>query len=204
MNRRTILAFAAGLPLAGGLPAALRAQSAPPVRLRGTLDAVSADELQMTLRDGSRTAVKLPADVHVIWLTEAEPGDIKVGSYVGTAAIPQPDGTLKALEMQVFPPSMRGVGEGTRPWDTGAGSSMTNGTVGSLVKANGRMITITYHGGEKRVLVPDNVPIVTYEPADRTALTPGAHILISATQADDGTFTAVRIAVGKNGLVPPM
>ena len=71
---------------------------------------------------------------------------------------------------------MRGVGEGTRDWDLGAGSSMTNGTVGSLVAANGRTITITYKGGEKRVVVPDDVPIVTYEPTDRTALTPGANV----------------------------
>ena len=111
----------------------------------------------------------------------AQPSEIKEGSYVGTAAVPQADGTLKALEMQVFPPSMRGVGEGSRDWDLGAGSSMTNGTVGSLVAAKGRTITITYKGGEKRVVVPDDVPVVTYEPADRTALTAGANVLINGS-----------------------
>ena len=108
--------------------------------------------------------------MRLTWLTVAQPDNIKEGSYIGTAAVPQADGTLKALEMQVFPASMRGVGEGTRDWDLGAGSSMTNGTVGSLVNANGRTITITYKGGEKKVVVPDDVPFVTYEPADRSGL----------------------------------
>ena len=118
--------------------------------------------------------------------------------------MPQPDGTLKALEVQVFPPSMRGVGEGTREWDLGAGSSMTNGTVGSLVASNGRTITITYKGGEKQVLVPDDVPIVTYEPTDRTALVTGANVLVNGTRAADGAVTAVSVSIGKNGLIPPM
>jgi hypothetical protein len=99
---------------------------------------------------------------------------------------------------------MRGVGEGTRPWDLGDKSSMTNGTVGSLVAAQGRTITITYKGGEKKVVVPDDVPIVTYEPADRAALTPGANVLINGTRAADGTVTAGSVSIGKDGLVPPM
>jgi hypothetical protein len=99
---------------------------------------------------------------------------------------------------------MRGIGEGSRDWDLGAGSSMTNGTVGSLVAANGRTMTIIYKGGEKRVVVPDDVPVVTYEPADRAALTAGANVLINGTRAADGTVTAASVSVGKNGLVPPM
>ena len=104
----------------------------------------------------------------------------------------------------MFPPSMRGVGEGTRDWDLGTGSSMTNGTIGSLVNANGRTVTITYKGGEKKVVVPDDVPFVTYVPTDRSALTAGANVLINGTRAADGTVTAASVSVGKNGLVPPM
>ena len=158
----------------------------------------------MTLRNGTKESVKLPSDVRVTWLTEAQPSEIKPGSYVGTAAVLQPDGTLKALEVQVFPPSMRGVGEGTRPWDLGTQSSMTNGTVGSHVASKGRTITITYKGGEKTVMVPDDVPIVTYEPTDRSALTPGANVLINGTRAADGAVTAGSVSIGKAGLVPPM
>jgi hypothetical protein len=201
MNRRMFLVLAAAVPLAGG---AFAQSSDKPARLRGKIDAVSEDAIQLTLRNGAKAEAKLPANVRVVWLTVAQPSEIKEGSYVGTAAVPQADGTLKALEMQVFPPSMRGVGEGSRDWDLGAGSSMTNGTVGSLVAANGRTITITYKGGEKRVVVPDDVPVVTYEPADRAALTVGANVLINGTRAADGTVTAASVSVGKNGLVPPM
>jgi uncharacterized protein Veg len=201
MNRRMLLALAAGFSLSGG---AFAQNGGSPARLRGKIDAVSGDAIQLTLRNGTKANAILPSNVRVTWLTVAQPSDIKEGSYVGTAAVPQADGTLKALEVQVFPPSMRGVGEGTRAWDLGAESSMTNGTVGSLVSANGRTITITYKGGEKRVVVPNDVPIVTYEPTDRTALTPGANVLINGTRAADGTVTAASVSVGKNGLVPPM
>lgn len=200
MNRRMLLSLA-GMSLAGG---ALAQSGGTPARLRGKIDALSGDTLQLTLRNGNKASATLPPNVRLTWLTVAQPGDIQEGSYVGTAAVPQADGTLKALEMQVFPPSMRGVGEGTRDWDLGAGSSMTNGTVGSLVAANGRTITITYKGGEKRVVIPNDVPIVTYEPADRAALTPGANVLVNGTRAADGTVTAISVSIGKNGLVPPM
>jgi hypothetical protein len=202
MNRRMLLVFAAAVPLAGG--AFAQSAGGTPARLRGKVDAVSEDAIQLTLRNGAKAEAKLPANVRVVWLTVAQPSEIKEGSYVGTAAVPQADGTLKALEMQVFPPSMRGIGEGSRDWDLVAGSSMTNGTVGSLVAANGRTITITYKGGEKRVVVPDDVPVVTYELADRTALTVGVNVLINGTRAADGTVTAASVSVGKNGLVPPM
>lgn len=201
INRRMLLATAAGLSLSG---AAFAQTGGSPARLRGKVATVAGDTLELTLRNGSKASAVLPPNVRVVWLTEAQPGDIKEGSYVGTAAVPQADGTLKALEMQVFPPSMRGVGEGSREWDLGAGSSMTNGTVGSLVATSGRTITITYKGGEKKVFIPDDVPIVTYEPADRSALVPGANVLVNGTRAADGTVTAVSISVGKNGLVPPM
>ena len=201
MDRRKLLVFAAGLPFAGG---AFAQSDSTPARLRGTIDAVSAEALQLTLRNGAKATVKLPPNVRIVWLTVAQPNEIKQGSYVGTAAVPLPDGSLKALEVQVFPESMRGVGEGSREWDLAPGSSMTNGTVGSLVAANGRTITITYKGGEKRVVVPDDVPIVTYEPADRGALTDGANVLINGMRTPDGTVTAISVSVGKNGLVPPM
>jgi hypothetical protein len=201
MNRRVFLALVASVSLAG---AAFAQSGGTPARLRGKVDAVSEGAIQLTLRNGAKAEAKLPDNVRVVWLTVAQPSEVKEGSYVGTAAVPQADGTLKALEVQVFPPSMRGIGEGSRDWDLGAGSSMTNGTVGSLVAANGRTMTIIYKGGEKRVVVPDDVPVVTYEPADRAALTAGANVLINGTRAADGTVTAASVSVGKNGLVPPM
>jgi hypothetical protein len=201
INRRMLLPLAIGLSLAGDV---LAQPASSPARLRGKIDAVSVDAIQLTLRNGTKANATLPANVRIVWLTVDQPSNIKQGSYVGTAAVPLPDGTLKALEVQVFPESMRGVGEGSRDWDLGPGSSMTNGTVGSVVAATGRTITITYKGGEKRVVVPDDVPIVTYEPADRSALTVGANVLVNGTRSADGTVTAISVSVGKNGLVPPM
>jgi hypothetical protein len=201
MNKRVFLALVASVSFAG---AAFAQSGGTPARLRGKVDAVSEGAIRLTLRNGAKAEAKLPDNVRVVWLTVAQPSEIREGSYVGTAAVPQADGTLKALEVQVFPPSMRGIGEGSRDWDLGAGSSMTNGTVGSLVAANGRTMTIIYKGGEKRVVVPDDVPVVTYEPADRAALTAGANVLINGTRAADGTVTAASVSVGKNGLVPPM
>jgi hypothetical protein len=123
-----------------------------------------------------------------------------------------PDGQLRAMELQVFPDSMRGVG--TRAWNLTSKSSMTNGTVGSLVRANGTVgnvsdtgdltITVKYGNGEKTVLVPDTVPVVTYAPGNSADLRTGAHVILFASKDPDGMLTAGRISVGKDGLVPPM
>jgi uncharacterized protein Veg len=201
MNRRMFLVFAVALSLTAG---AFAQAGEAATRLRGKVDAVSGDTLQLTLRNGKKATAVLPAKLRVTWITLAKPSDLVKGSYIGTAAVPQADGSLRALEIQVFPPSMRGVGEGSYPFDLGPGSSMTNGTVGDLVTANGRTITITYKGGEKKVFVPDDVPFVSYAPADRAALTPGANVIVSGTRGADGTVTATSVSVGQNGLVPPM
>jgi len=120
--------------------------------------------------------------------------------------MPQPDGTQTALEVLVFPEPMRGSNEGHYPWDLKPGSMMTNATVADAVAMNpgGRRMTLKYKDGEKTVVVPDDAPIVTFEPGDKAMLVPGAHVLVTATKQPDGTLTAARVAVGKNGLVPPM
>ena len=201
MTKRLFLAFAVSLPLAVH---AFAQSAGVPMRLRGKIDTVSGDTVHLTLRDGDKASLVLPANVRVTWLAAAKPSDIAKGSCIGTAAIPQPDGTLRALEIQVFPPSMRGVGEGSRPFDVAPGSTMTNGTIGSMVSANGRTLTVTYKGGEKKVFVPNGVPFVSYAPADRSALTPNANVLVNATRTPDGTVRANSVLVGQNGLVPPM
>jgi dipeptidyl aminopeptidase/acylaminoacyl peptidase len=199
--KRVVMATLAAVVMAS---TSVLAQTPSPARLRGKIDAVTADTVDMTLRNGSKAQVKLPAEIRVTYLTVAKPSDIAEGSYIGTVSVPQPDGSWKALEIQVFPPSMRGTGEGTRDWDLVPQSTMTNGTIGSLVASNGRTIVVTYKGGEKKVLVPDDVPFVSYEPTDRTALTVGSNVIVNGTRAADGSVTAVNINVGKNGLVPPM
>ena len=130
--------------------------------------------------------------------------DIKPGSFIGSAAMPQADGTQRALEVHVFPESMRGTGEGHRPFDLQPQSTMTNGTVGDLVGSKGRTLTVKYKGGEKTVIVPDDVPIVSIEPGTRALLTPGAHVIVFASKGADGSMTAISVNVGENGLTPPM
>lgn len=195
------LSVAAGLATAS--PAF--AQARAPARVRGTITTVDAGELQVITRSGDKVTLKLPADIVVTLIEPIAVDAIKPGSFIGTAARVQPDGTLRALEVQVFPELMRGVGEGHRPWALGPDSSMTNGTVGTLAKlTDERTLTLDYKGGEKTVIVPASAPIITYEPGSRAALIPGAHVIVTATHNPDETLTAVRVGVGKDGLVPPM
>ena len=200
LSRRLVLLSSPALLIASQAIA----QTPTVVRLRGTIDSVDGNTLKMTTRSGEVLSMKIADTVGVTYIVPIAVEAIKPGSYIGTAAVSQPDGTLKALEIQVFPESMRGIGEGHRPWDFGAESSMTNGTVGDLKVANGRTLHLTYKDGEKVVFVPPNAPVITYEPATRAAITPKAHVLIFANRAADDSLTAMRVSVGKDGLVPPM
>ncbi len=199
-SRRMLFALAAAL--AGGTAAF--AQAPAQIRVRGTIDSVEAHEITLTTRSGEKMTLKLADDAGYTYIAPIAIDAIKPGSFIGTAAVTQPDGTLKALEIQVFPEAMRGVGEGHRPWDLGAGSTMTNGTVGDLKVANGRTLKLAYKGGEQTVVVPEGAPVITYEPATRAAMTPGSHVIVTATRNADESVTATRIGVGKDGLVPPM
>lgn len=199
LSRRLIFAAAGLISLSG---AALAQPAA--ARVRGVVDSVDANQLLVTTRAGEKVTMKLAPDAGAIFIAPIAIDAIKPGSFIGTAAVSQPDGTLKALEIQVFPESMRGVGEGHRPWDLGAESSMTNGTVGDLKVSDGRYLTLTYKGGEQKVFVPPNAPIITYEKATMADVKKGDHVIVTATHNADETLTATRIGVGKNGLVPPM
>ncbi len=180
------------------------AQSPATVHIRGTVDAVNATLLQVTSRDGDKLSISLPEKLPVTEIVPAQISDIKSGTYIGTAAVTEPDGTLRALEVQVFPESRRGVGEGSHPWDLRPQSSMTNGTAANVVGTNGRTLTVEYKGGEKKLVVPPNAPIITYEPGTRDMLTPGSHVIITAQKSSSGTLVATNVSVGKNGLTPPM
>jgi hypothetical protein len=155
----------------------------------------------------------------------ADLASIVPGSFIGTTAVAEPDGTLKAVEVHVFPESMRGTGEGHRPMETEQpGSTMTNATVTSVAPAqaaprstmtnatvtsvapagSARRLTLKYKDGEQTVVVGDNVPVVTVEAGDPSMLVPGAHVVVNAARQLDGTLTTDRISVGKNGIVPPI
>jgi hypothetical protein len=180
------------------------AQAPQPYRLRATIDAVSADSVSLTSRTGEKLTAALTPSTTFAAIVPIKLEDIKPGSFIGSAAMPQPDGTQKALEVHVFPEAMRGTGEGHRPFDLQPTSTMTNGTVGSVTGSEGRTLKVGYQGGEKIIDVPPGTPVVTYEPGTHDLLAPGAHVILMGTRAEDGKITATRISVGKNGLVPPM
>jgi hypothetical protein len=178
----------------------------PTQRIRGEVVAVDGLQLKVKSRSGESLTIKLSENYVVTAVAKADMASVKPGVFVGTASMPQPDGTLKALEVLVFPEAMRGTGEGHYAWDLKPGSMMTNATVADVAIAGqgGRRMTLKYKDGEKTIIVPEDVPIVTFEAGDKAMLVPGAHILLTATRQADGSLAASRVAVGKDGLVPPM
>jgi hypothetical protein len=149
--------------------------------------------------------VTLTPDVRIGALVPADLGAAAKGSFIGTAAVPQADGRLKAQEVHILPEAMRGAGEGHRAWDLTPDSTMTNATVeGAVSDVAGRVLTLSYPGGKQELVVPPGTPIVTLAPGDASLLKPGNHVFLGATQSPDGNLSASRITVGKDGLVPPM
>jgi hypothetical protein len=131
--------------------------------------------------------------------------DIAVGKFVGIAAMPQGSEPERALEVLIFPEAARGSGEGHYAWDLMPESTMTNATITESVdKVDGRTLTLKHKDGETRIAVPSDVPIVTFAPGDRNLLVADAGVMVPAAKQPDGTFTASRILVGKDGVKPPM
>lgn len=179
-------------------------------RVRGTIEKVDGNTLQIkSAPSGEPVTLTLAGNAVIVGVLKATVADIKEGSYIGSGALPQPDGTQKAVEVHIFAESQRGTGDGHRGnWDGtayGAGfGTMTNGAAGQSVSSvDGPVITVKYKDGEKKVIVGPNVPIVRYEVGDKSELKPGAAVSIAAaTKNPDGTFSAARINVGRNGVVP--
>src|SRR6202022_2502692 len=177
----------------------------PPSRVRGTIEAVDGDVLSVKSRGGEDVKLHMTGDMRVVGITKISLSDIKVGSFIGTTTVPDPDGTQKAVEVHVFPEDMRGTGEGSRPYDLRPNSTMTNATVAETVEGNdGHTLMVKYKDGEKRVLVSPDTPVVTYVPADKSDLKAGAKVIAFMKKLPDGSFETNRISVGRDGLTPPM
>jgi hypothetical protein len=189
------------LALACGTAAA---QGNPPVRLRGTVESFDAPNLVIKERSGKLITLTLPDETGVAEVIPTDISSIQPGSFVGTAAMPRADGKLESLEVVVFPEAARGTGEGHYPWDLKPESSMTNATVADLARSpDGRTLTLRYKNGEKTVIIPNGVPVVTFRPGDRALIVPGARVFIVAEPKDD-QFTVKRLLIGRNGFQPPM
>jgi len=181
------------------------AQQTSPSRVRGTIENVDGDVMEVKSRSGEDVKLHMTADMKVVGIVKISLADIKLGSFIGTTTVPGPDGQQNAVEVHVFPEDMRGTGEGSRPYDLKPNSTMTNATVAQQVAGNdGQTLMIKYKDGEKKVTVGPDTPVVTYVPGEKADLKAGAKIIAFVKQLPDGSFESNRISVGRDGLTPPM
>lgn len=193
-----------------GFAAQVTAQTPPPasplVRLRGNIVSVTPTSLVVKARTGEVVDLLMTDNMRISEIYPIKLEDIKPGSYIGTAAMPQADGTQKAIAVSVFPEAARGTAEGHGPFDLLPQSTMTNATVDDVAtmtnSATGRTLKLKYKGGEKTVIVPADAPVVTSRPGDKTLLVPGASVSLFAQEVA-GKPTVLRINAGKNGFALP-
>jgi hypothetical protein len=200
-----MVAGLAGLPVTLVSPASAHAEEKKAVlNIRGSVVNLADSTLKVKTREGETVDVALADDWQVASVANAKVSDIKPGDYVGIASLPKDQGGDGALEVLIFPPALKGAGEGSFGWDLKPNSSMTNATVADSVKdVDGRTVTVSYHGKEKKISIPDGTPVVTIAPATKDDLVAGAVVFIPAEKASSATV-AHRVLVGKNGVVPPM
>ena len=202
--RRTLIGTGLAVAVAG---VALAQQ--PPVRIRGEIEKVDGNTLTVKARDGAMLTVNVPDNVRVMNFVKASLADIKPNSYIGVTAMPQPDGSQKAIAIHIFLEAQRGTGEGHRPWDLRPGSTMTNAAVETTATGvDGQVLTVKYKSAdkteEKKVVVPPDAAIVAFQPGEKSELKPGAQVIILVQKQADGTLTAASVNVGRDGVTPPM
>jgi hypothetical protein len=199
-----LLAVCVTAVVACAITAAAVAQS-PPTRLRGSIAAIDGKTATIATREGSSVNVNLADNWAVMLVSPMTMADIKENSFVGIASMKGPDGGLNAIEVLVFPEAARGSNEGHYPWDLQPESMMTNATVATVASASeGQTLTLKYKDGTQTIKVKPGTPIVTFAPGDRADAKVGAKVFLGATKGADGSFTAARLLVGKDGLTPPM
>ena len=186
--------------------AALAQAPADMVRVRGTVQSVDGSTLTVKSRDGADLKIKLTDNPVIRTVTAKTVADVKQGLFVGITAMPQPDGTQKAVEIHIFPEAARGTGEGHRPWDLMPGSTMTNANVDSEVAiSDGKKLVLKYKDGDKTFIVPDNIKVVMFAPGTAADVKPGAKIfIVAAKKLPDGTLEAPGATVSAGGVDPPM
>jgi hypothetical protein len=202
MTRRTVGASAFAFLFTASMG---EAQQPDIVRVRGTIESFDGAIYVVKARDGVELKLTLADKPQIAGVVKASLSDINQGSFVGVTAMPQPDGSQRALEVHIFPEAMRGTGEGHYPWDLRPQSTMTNANVDQIAAVvDGRTLTLKYKDGEKKIFVPADVPIVTYVSGDKSDLKPGAKVFIIAAKHPDGTLEGRAWRVGRDGLTPPM
>jgi hypothetical protein len=200
-NRRELLKRLAAL--AAAAPALALAQQPASVRLRGTIEALTDSKLTLRERGGQRVELAIAPNLVVTEVYPVTLADVRAGSFIGVGAMPQADGTQRAIAVTLFPEAMRGTGEGHRPFDFLPQSTMTNATVADVAASpDGRRLQLRYADGEKTIVVPPEVPVVSLRPGDRGLLAVGGAVSLTAQELN-GQPTATRISAGRNGFAPP-
>jgi len=181
------------------------AQNVPsPIRVRGVIEQVDTQSITIKERRGEIIKIAMPPNLNITEVYPIKMSDIQENSYIGTATITSSSGRLEALEVLVFPETMRGTGEGHYAWDLMPGSMMTNANVSQLKTiGNGRELKLEYKGGSQVVYVPESAPIVTFRPGSPTLLVSQANAILTVVEKD-GQVNLLRITVGKDGFKPPM
>src|SRR6266478_3427757 len=181
----------------------LPASAQDTVRVRGVVQGVDGPAYVVKTRDGSEVKLTVIDNPLFVAIVPATMADIKPGMFVGSAGMIQEDGTQKAIEVHIFPESMRGTGEGHYDWDLLPKSKMTNGNVEQAVTGvDGPVLSVKYKDGEKKLVVTPQTVVVTYEIGNKDEVKPGTKVFVAAKQQSDGTFQAPRITYGRNGAGP--
>ncbi len=179
------------------------AQPAQNRRIRGTIESLDGNVLTVKARDGTSVKINLADNWQVTAYTKAQLADIKIGSFIGVGGVPQADGSQKAVSINIFPESARGLGEGFRPWDQAPNGTMTNASVAEAVAApDGQTLLLKYKDGEKKIVVPPGTPIAMFGPGDKTEVKPGVATATSAGTKPDGSLESARVGIGREGFVP--
>lgn len=176
----------------------LAAQPAQNRRIRGTIESLDGNALVVKARDGAIVKITLTDNYGVTGYNKRALSDIKAGDYIGVAGTPQADGSQRAISINIFPESARGLGDGHRPWDL-PNSTMTNAAVAEAVAgADGQTLTLKYKNGEKKIVVPPATPIATFGPGEKSELKPGAAVVVTAVTKPDGSLESSRVGVGRD------
>jgi hypothetical protein len=185
---------------------ALPASAQETVRIRGTIERIEGPVYVVKNRDGAELKLTVTDPPLFVAIVKSTMADIKPGMFVGATGMTQPDGTQKAIEVHIFPESMRGTGEGHYDWDLKPNTKMTNANVEQTVAGvDGPVLSVKYKDGEKKVLVTPETAVVTYVTGSRDDLKPGTKIFVGAAKKQtDGSVQTPRITYGKDGLTPPM
>ena len=174
------------------------------MRVAGTVERLDGQVLSIKSDKLGAVKVNLTADAAVFGVTKATIADVKPGAFIGVGAIPQSDGSQRAIQVTVFAEVQRGQSEGHGPWSARPNSTMTNATVAETVGGvDGQVVIVKYKDGEKKIVIPPDTVILAYAVGDRAELKPGAHVaIVRALKKPDGSLETNRVNVGRGGVVP--